>query len=168
MLTVVFIATKNLTHNLKGQCDDIQWFFWAFLREEKWRLLTQMSRTSDHDSSASRANNFTAQAESRNCRFPQAIVIFRGLALWPPLFFPHKMAAKNHRLSWHCRFNLLPVLEVYFNVLFSFLSDRLKFNKKKKKKKKQKSPFLSSRLKADELVPFTRRADFRRPRARPR
>ena len=53
-----------------------------------------MSRTSDHDSSASRANNFSAQAESRNCRFPQAIVILRGLALWPPLFFPHKIAAK--------------------------------------------------------------------------
>ena len=33
-------------------------------------------------------------------------IVFRGLALWPPLFSPHKMAAKNHRLSWHCRFNL--------------------------------------------------------------
>ena len=54
----------------------------------------------------SRANSFTAQAESRKCRFPPENVVFRGLPLWPPLFFPYKMAAKNHQLSWHCRFNL--------------------------------------------------------------
>ena len=28
------------------------------------------------------------QAESRKSRFPRAIVVFHGLALWPPLFFP--------------------------------------------------------------------------------
>ena len=36
----------------------------------------------------SRANSFTAPAESKKCRFPRAIVFFRGLTLWPPLFFP--------------------------------------------------------------------------------
>ena len=60
-------------------------------------------------SSVSRANSFTAPAESSKCRFPRAIVVFRGLAWWPPLFFPTQMAAKNHRLSWHCRFNIYVV-----------------------------------------------------------
>ena len=32
---------------LKGQCHDIQWFFALFLREQKWRLLAQVLRTSD-------------------------------------------------------------------------------------------------------------------------
>ena len=39
----------------------------------------------------------------------RANVAFRGLALWPPLFSPHKMAAKNHRLSWHSRFKPVTV-----------------------------------------------------------
>ena len=59
-----------------------------------------MSRTSDHDSSISRVNNFTAQAESSKYRFSAALPCGRHY------FPPHKMAAKNHRLSWHCRFNL--------------------------------------------------------------
>ena len=63
--------------------------FCAFLHEQKWRLQAQVSRRSDHDSSVSRATNCTAQAESSNCRFPRAIVVFRGRDLWPPLFFPH-------------------------------------------------------------------------------
>ena len=72
---------------------------------KKWRLLTQVSRTSDHDSLVSRMNSFNVQAESCKCRFPRAIVVFCGLALWQPLLSPNKMAAKNHRLSWHCLFN---------------------------------------------------------------
>ena len=33
--------------SLKGQCHDIQWFFWRFCTSKKWRLLAQGSRTSD-------------------------------------------------------------------------------------------------------------------------
>ena len=52
----------------------------------------------------------TARSAARTTSPPKlsrANIVFRGLALWPPLFFPHKMAAKNHRPSWHCRFNFL-------------------------------------------------------------
>ena len=39
-------------------------------------------------SSVCHANSFTAPAESSKRRVSRAIVVFRGLALWPPLFFP--------------------------------------------------------------------------------
>ena len=32
---------------LKGQCHDVQWFFALFCASKKWRLLAQVSRTSD-------------------------------------------------------------------------------------------------------------------------
>ena len=72
----------------KGQWLYNQWFFCAFCTSKQWRLLAQVSRTSDQDSSISRANSFSGQVESSKCIFSQAIVVFRGLALWPPLFFP--------------------------------------------------------------------------------
>ena len=64
-------------------------FFTLFCARKNWRLLTQVSRTAHHDSSVSRANSFTGQAESRKCRFPRGTVVFRGLALWLPIIFPH-------------------------------------------------------------------------------
>ena len=60
--------------------------FWG--RAKMARLIAQVSRTSDDHSSVRRANNFKAQPESIKCHFPRAIAVFRGLALWPPLFFP--------------------------------------------------------------------------------
>ena len=53
----------------------------------------------------------TAWSAARTTSPPKlcrANIVFRGLALLPPLFSPHKMAAKNHRLSWHCRFKDFP------------------------------------------------------------
>ena len=50
----------------------IETFFGIFLCEKKWRLVAQVSRTSGHDSSASRTNSFAAQDDSRKCCFPQA------------------------------------------------------------------------------------------------
>ena len=71
---------------LKGQCHDIQWFFFLcfFCTSKTWRLL-QMSRTSDHDSSVRRTSSFTAQAESSNCRFPPSNCCFP----WPCLAATH-------------------------------------------------------------------------------
>ena len=63
-------------------------FLRFFCASKKWWLLAQVSWTSDQNSSVSRANSFTAQAESRKCRFPSESVVIRGLPLWPPLFFP--------------------------------------------------------------------------------
>ena len=40
-----------------------------FCASKKWRLLTQGSRTSDHDSAISRVNSFTAQDKWRKCHF---------------------------------------------------------------------------------------------------
>ena len=79
----------NISKNwdLKGQCHDIQWFFILFfcVRGKKWRLLTQVSWTSHHDSSVSRTNSFTGQAESfssSNCRFPRPCLV-------AAISFPH-------------------------------------------------------------------------------
>ena len=44
----------------------------SFLREKKWRLLAEVSQTSGHDSSVSRANSFAAQDKSSKCRFPRS------------------------------------------------------------------------------------------------
>ena len=81
--------------NLKGQCHNIQWFFALFCVSKKWLLLAQVSRTS-------------ARSAARTASLPKlsrASVVFRGFAQWQPLFSPHKMAAKNHRLPFHCLFN---------------------------------------------------------------
>ena len=80
---VIFIFLR--TSPLKGQCHDIQWFLRFFLREQK---VAPARASVAKISLGSRANSFTAPAESRKCRFPRAIVIFCGLALWLPLFFP--------------------------------------------------------------------------------
>ena len=56
-----------------------------------------MSRTSDHDSSVSRANSFAAQAEFLKCRFP------RILPGGHHCFSQHKMAEKSAiivRFKW--------------------------------------------------------------------
>ena len=57
-------------------------FFVLFCASKQWRLLAQMSRTSDHDSSVSRANNFTAQAESSKYHFPRPCLV-------AAIIFPH-------------------------------------------------------------------------------
>ena len=117
---------------LKGAVLRYSVIFCAFFARGKWRLLTQASRTSDHDSWASHANNLTAEAESRKCRFPRAIVMFRDLALWPPLFFPHKMAAKNHRLSWRCRFKSSTM------IIWGISSGKMKQKRRNTREKKEK------------------------------
>ena len=95
-----FTRTREI--EFKGAVSRYSVIFCTFLREHKMAA----ARASVADISAvSRANSFTAKAVSSKCHFPRAIVVFRGLPLWPPLFSPHKMAAKNHRLPWHCRFN---------------------------------------------------------------
>ena len=58
-------------------------FLRFFLREQTMvTARAQMSRTSDHDSSVSRANNFTAQAESSKYRFPRPWLV-------AAISFPH-------------------------------------------------------------------------------
>ena len=49
--------------------------FLSFFWQQQWRLLEQMSRTSDHGSSVSRANNFTALAKSSKYRFPRPCLV---------------------------------------------------------------------------------------------
>ena len=84
--------------SLKGQCHGIHWAF-CFWASEKWRLLTQVSQTSDHDSLGSRGNSFAAQAESRKMSFSAVLPGGRHY------FSPHKMADKNHWLSRHIGFD---------------------------------------------------------------
>ena len=46
-----------------------------FCASKQWRLLAQMSRTSDHHSPLSPAYNFTAQAESSKHHFPRPCLV---------------------------------------------------------------------------------------------
>ena len=55
---------------VKGAVISISSDFCPFFARAKWRLLAQVSRTSDHDSLVSRENSFAAQDESSNRRFP--------------------------------------------------------------------------------------------------
>ena len=76
---------NNWLFDFKGAVSRYSVIFCAFLGEQK--LATARANVTDINS-VSHANSFIAQAESSKFRFPWAIVIFRGLALWPPLFFP--------------------------------------------------------------------------------
>ena len=50
----------------------------------------------------------TARSVARTTSSPKLgranVVFSRSCLAADIIFFPHKMAAKNHRLSWHCRF----------------------------------------------------------------
>ena len=83
---------------LKGQCHDVQWFFCS---SKKWRLLTQVSRISDSQSQAAAS---PPQLSRENVVFFEQLSFSEALPCGRHYFSPHKMAAKNHRLSWHCRF----------------------------------------------------------------
>ena len=85
-----YTSTQHFCHFFKGAVSRYSVIFCAFfLREEKWRLFTQVSRTSDHDSSVSGANSFTAQTESRKCRFPRVNSRFPRPCLVAAIIFPH-------------------------------------------------------------------------------
>ena len=63
---------------------------------KKWRLLTQVSQTSDHDRSISRANSFTGQGESSKCLFFLEQLYFSAALPWGHHYFSlQKMAAKK-------------------------------------------------------------------------
>ena len=97
----IILCVVLATAYLKGECHEIQWFFCA---SKKWRLLAQVSRTSDHISLVSRANSFTAQLGRENVVFLQKMSFSAAFPCGRHYFSPHKMAAKNHRLLWHCHF----------------------------------------------------------------
>ena len=46
-ILLYFFRIALLRSHLKGQCHDIPWFFALFCASKKWRLLAQVSRTSD-------------------------------------------------------------------------------------------------------------------------
>ena len=74
--------------------------FLRFFASKIRRLLAQVSRTSDHDSSVSPANSFAAEKKSSKCRVPQSSLV--AAIIFPPT----KWLKNNHRLSWYCRFNV--------------------------------------------------------------
>ena len=92
-------VTKSLEKQLKYLREQV-WsqvvsrysvIFFAFCANKEWRLLAQVSRTSDHDDSlVSRAKILAAQDQSNKCRFPQSC-----LPRWSPLFFPTRNGWKQ-------------------------------------------------------------------------
>ena len=93
---------------IKGAVSRYSVIFCTFLREQKMAA----ARAS--------ANSFTAQAVSSNVIFLKQLLFSAAFPCGRHYFSPHKMAAKNHRLSWHCRFkialvrNILKWTMIYF------------------------------------------------------
>ena len=73
--------TIDIYRDFKGAVSRYSVIFCAFLREENGDCSRKRRghQTCHHDSSAGSTNNFTAEAESRKCRFPRAIVISAAL-----------------------------------------------------------------------------------------
>ena len=85
---IVIFLKKNMMLLKRGSVTIFSDFLRFFCASKKWWLLAQVSRTSDYDSSVSRANNFIAQAESSKCLFSRAIVVFHPCLL-AAIIFPH-------------------------------------------------------------------------------
>ena len=96
------------SRHLKGQCHNIQWFFELFFARVK---------NGDYLRKCRGHQTMTAQSAPRRASPPKtsrAKVVFLEKmsfsAAFPcgrHYFSPHKMAAKYHRISWHCRFKFV-------------------------------------------------------------
>ena len=94
-------------HLLKGKCRDIQWFFALFCASKKWWLLAQVSSSSSVKIMTARSAAQTTsppKLSRANVIFLQRMSFSAAFPCGRYYFSPHKMADKNHRLSWHCRF----------------------------------------------------------------
>ena len=96
-----------------------------FCARKKWQLLAQVSQTSDHDMTARLAAQTTSppKLSRENVVFLEQMSFSAALPSGHHYFSPRKMAAKNHWLSWHCRFNSQSVApsSTYIRI-FSFWS----------------------------------------------
>ena len=91
------VAEERLPKIVKGAVPRNSVIFFAlFCASKIWRLLAQVSRTSDHISSVSRANSFTAQLSRENVVFLQKMSFSAAFPCGRHHFSPHIMAAKNH------------------------------------------------------------------------
>ena len=86
------VEMTTLHHQIKGAMSRYSVIFCTFLRDQK--MAAAHASVADI-SSVSRANSFTTQAVSSKCHFPRAIVVFRGLPLWPPLFSPTQYGCRK-------------------------------------------------------------------------
>ena len=108
---------------LRGSVTIFSDFWRFFLREQK---MAQVSRTSDYDRSVNRVNNFTAQAESSKIFFsPEQLSFPVALPCCRHYFSPHKMAAKSHRLSSHCRYRQDLDFSLVFTDFFTTLYQKV-------------------------------------------
>ena len=98
---------KSVRKVLKWQCHDIQWFFCAFFcARKKWRQ--RKCRGYQTMTARSAARTASPPKMSReNVVFLEQLSFSAALPCGRHYFSPHKMAAKNHWLSWHCRFKIL-------------------------------------------------------------
>ena len=100
--TLAFADFRTL---LKGQCHDKQWFLRFFAR----------AKNGDCSRKRRGRQTMTARSAARTASPPKLsrenVVFLKQLSFSAALpcgrhyFSPHKMAAKNHQLLWHCRFN---------------------------------------------------------------
>ena len=74
--------------NIKGAVSRYSLIFCAFLRKQKMApARASVADIRPWQLGLPHKQLHRPPAESSKCRFPRAIVVFRGLALWPPLFF---------------------------------------------------------------------------------
>ena len=121
------VVILRLNSPFKGAVSRYSVIFGAFFCvSKKWRLLPQVSRTSDYDRSVSRVNNFTAQAKSSKFFFsPEHLSFPVALPCCRHFFSPHKMAAKSHRLSSHCRYRQDLDFSLVFTDFFTTLYQKV-------------------------------------------
>ena len=91
-------------------------FLHFFCASKKWLLLEQVSLVSAR--SAARTTKLPKPCRA-NVIFLEQLSFSAAFPLGRHCFSPHKMAAKNHRLSWHCRFKVLH-MAVLKHKTFSF------------------------------------------------
>ena len=84
-----------------GQSHNVQWFFALFWRARNGDC---SRRCCGHQTMKARSAAPTASPPKTSRARVVFRGLFRGLACWPPLFFPTQKDWQNHWLSWHCRF----------------------------------------------------------------
>ena len=118
-LTCILLPLLCIVIHLKGQCHDIQWVFALFCASKNGDC-SRKCRGHHIMTARSAARTTSPPNLSRaNVVFLQKMLFSAAFPCGHHYFSPHKMTAKNHRLSWHCRFKNYP--PEYYAILRSWL-----------------------------------------------
>ena len=111
----VFMSVSHIPHgiklfflSIKGAVSQYSVIFCAFFARGKNGDCSRKCR--GHQTMTARSAMRTAsplELSRENVVFLEQLSFYAALPCGRHYFSPHKMGAKNHRLSWHCRFNFV-------------------------------------------------------------